>query len=165
MAAQTQAFGIQCNFFYFYFLGKAVVDLSSLPLQVLLHLNVWYFIVFWIAELLIYAYKGVILPFPNEGSTLALEIILMFLFAFIEAVRLFFGYKGNLAERKLALIFSIVLTIPVLFLALFLMLWQTYVLRIEFILCSILLVFCGLEFFISLATFFVFQRHESFVAR
>ena len=39
----------------------------------------------------------------------------------------FLGYKGNLAERKLALIFSIVLTIPVLLLTLFLMLWQTYV--------------------------------------
>ncbi|CAB4041222.1 transmembrane 216-like, partial [Paramuricea clavata] len=64
--------------------------LSSLPLQVLLHLNVWYYVVFWVAELLLYVYKGVILPYPNQGSTLALEIILLFLFALIEAVRLFF---------------------------------------------------------------------------
>ncbi|CAB4030219.1 transmembrane 216-like [Paramuricea clavata] len=71
------------------------------------------------------------------------------------------GYKGNLAERKVALIFSVILTVPVLLLVLFLMLWQTYVLRLEFILCCILLAFYGLEFFISLATFFVIQRHES----
>lgn len=145
--------------------GKVVEDLSSLPLQVLLHLNVWYFLVFWITELLVYIYKGIILPYPNQDGTLALEIILLLMFAIIESVRLFFGYKGNLAERKLAVVLSIFLTIPVLLLNLYLMLWQTYVLRLELILCSVLLVFFGLEFFISFATLFVIQRHESSLGR
>ena len=145
--------------------GKVVEDLSSLPLQVLLHLNVWYFLVFWITELLVYIYKGIILPYPNQDGTQALEIILLLMFATIESVRLFFGYKGNLAERKLAVVLSIFLTIPVLLLNLYLMLWQTYVLRLELILCSVLLVFFGLEFFIGFATLFVIQRHESSLGR
>ena len=55
---------------------KYVVDLSSLPLQILLHLNVFYFAVFWLVELALYVYKGIVLPFPDVGGTLALEVIL-----------------------------------------------------------------------------------------
>ena len=43
--------------------------------------------------------SAVILPYPNEGSALALEIMLLFLFALIEAVRLFFG-KACMIELK-----------------------------------------------------------------
>lgn len=39
----------------------------------------------------LFVIAGVILPYPNKGSTLVVEIILLFLFAVIEAVRLFFG--------------------------------------------------------------------------
>jgi len=41
------------------------------------------------------------------------------------------GYKGNLAERTMALVFSVVLGIPVLFIELFILLWQTYVLVVN----------------------------------
>ena len=37
---------------------KIVVDLSSLPLQIMLCLNVYFFMFYWVAELLLYVYKG-----------------------------------------------------------------------------------------------------------
>ena len=36
-------------------------------------------------------FAGSILPFPNQGGILALEIILLFLLAALEGLRLFFG--------------------------------------------------------------------------
>ncbi|XP_027056835.1 transmembrane protein 216-like [Pocillopora damicornis] len=38
--------------------GKTVMELSSLPLQIFLFLNIWYAMVFCVAELLLYVYKG-----------------------------------------------------------------------------------------------------------
>ncbi|KAJ7356247.1 hypothetical protein OS493_026002 [Desmophyllum pertusum] len=117
-----------------------------------LFLNIWYAIVFCVAELLLYVYKGTILPYPDMAKTLTIEIIIIFILAFIEGVRIF------LAERTMALVFSVVLGIPVLFIELFILLWQTYVLRIEAILVGIALVFLGLEIIFSIAAIFTFQR-------
>lgn len=141
--------------------GKTVVELSSLPLQIFLFLNIYYAITFCIAELLLYVYKGVLLPYPDTGVTLGIEIFVIFLLAFFEGVRLFLGYKGNLAERTLSLALSLVLGIPVLFIDLFILLWQTYVLRIEAILVGIALVFLGLEIIFSIAAIFTFKRHQT----
>eukprot|EP00112_Aurelia_sp_Birch-Aquarium-sp1_P007392 Seg1804.6 transcript_id=Seg1804.6/GoldUCD/mRNA.D3Y31 product="Transmembrane protein 216" protein_id=Seg1804.6/GoldUCD/D3Y31 len=142
---------------------KISIDLSSLPLQILMFLNVYYFIFFWFCELLVYIYKGSILPYPNQGGILALEIILLFLLAALESLRVFFGYKGNLAERKISLVYSIILSIPVIVALLYLILWQTYVLRIEIILCSLVLIFVGFEVILSGAMIWTLQRHESFI--
>ena len=38
-----------------------------------------------------FSFAGSILPFPNQGGILALEIILLFLLAALEGLRLFFG--------------------------------------------------------------------------
>ncbi|PFX27051.1 transmembrane protein 216-like [Stylophora pistillata] len=141
--------------------GKTVVELSSLPLQIFLFLNIWYVMVFCVAELLLYVYKGILLPYPDTAKTLTIEIIIIFLLAFIEGVRIFLGYKGNLAERTMALIFSVVLGIPVLFIDLFILLWQTYVLRIEVVLVSVALAFLGFEIIFSFAAIFTFKRHQT----
>ncbi|KAM7450683.1 hypothetical protein ABFA07_001677 [Porites harrisoni] len=141
--------------------GKTVVELSSLPLQIFLFLNIYYAIVFCVAELLLYIYKGTLLPYPDMGATLGIEIFIIFLLAFFEGVRIFLGYKGNLAERTLSLALSLVLGIPVLFIHLFILLWQTYVLRIEAVLVSIALVLLGLEMIFSIAAVFTFKRHQT----
>lgn len=141
--------------------GKTVEEHSSLPLQIFLFLNIWYAMVFCVAELLLYVYKGTILPYPDISTTLTIEIIIIFLLAFIEGVRIFLGYKGNLAEHTKALVFSLVLGIPVLFIELFILLWQTYVLRIEVILVGIGLAFLGLEFILSIAAILTFQRSQT----
>ncbi|XP_066265366.1 transmembrane protein 216-like [Branchiostoma lanceolatum] len=140
--------------------GRQTVILSSLPLQVLYYLNGWYFGFFWIAEALIFVYKGEVLPFPS--TNLASEIVLLFLLGIIEVIRLFFGSKGNLTERIISMVVSILLCLPVLFTVLFFLLWQTYVLRAEVILCAILLVFLGLELILGVAAMVSFARAETF---
>lgn len=95
------------------------------------------------------------------GVTLGIEIFIIFLLAFFEGVRIFLGYKGNLAEHTLSLVLSLVLGIPVLFIDLFVLLWQTYVLRIEAILVGIALVLLGLEMIFSVASILTFQRHKT----
>ncbi|XP_065676507.1 transmembrane protein 216-like isoform X1 [Hydra vulgaris] len=144
---------------------KLVVDLSSLPLQILLHLNVYFFGFYWICELLLYVYKGIILPYPDNGGTLTTEIVLLAFLGIIETFRIFFGYKGNLGERKQTLTWSVVLAIPILVSQFYLIFWQTYILRIEVILCGILLVMVILEVILSFACIWSFQRHESFIRR
>jgi len=144
---------------------RVVPDLSSLPLQILLHLNVYYIVFYWICELLMYIYKGVILPYPDLGGTLAIEIVLLFVISFIEGWRLYFGYKGNLAERKEALVWCIILALPMLLSQLYMILWQTYVLRVEVILCAVLFIMVVLEVVLSAATIWTFQRHAAFIHR
>ncbi|KAI8518990.1 transmembrane protein 216-like [Branchiostoma floridae] len=140
--------------------GRQTIILSSLPLQVLYYLNGWYFGFFWIAEALMFVYKGQVLPFPS--TNLASEIVLLFLLGIIEVIRLFFGSKGNLTERIISMVVSILLCLPVLFTVLFFLLWQTYVLRAEVILCAILLVFLGLELVLGVAAMVSFARAETF---
>ncbi|KXJ25820.1 Transmembrane protein 216 [Exaiptasia diaphana] len=103
--------------------------------------------------------SGTVLPYPSMAGTLAIEILLVLLLAFVEGVRLFFGYKGNLAEQSMALIVSIILGIPTLFIELFILLWQTYVLRLEVILVAIQLCLLTLEIILSIATMLTFQKN------
>ncbi|RDD45722.1 Transmembrane protein 216 [Trichoplax sp. H2] len=139
--------------------GKTNISLSSLPLQILLYLNLWYFGFFWIVELLMYIYKGSVLPYP--AGNLTAELILLFLMAAVESTRIFLGQKGNLTERKINLLVSIALSIPITFCLLFLLLWQTYVLRAELITCGIQLAFIAIEAVFSIIAVLTFQRYES----
>ena len=70
--------------------------------------------------------------------------------------------KGNLTERKKLMIFSFVLSLPVLACSLFFTLWQTYVLRIEMILCIVALIVHGLELVFGVLTTLNFIRFEHF---
>lgn len=129
--------------------------------MIFLFLNIYYAIIFCIAELLLYIYKGILLPYPDAGVTLGIEIFVIFLLAFFEGIRLFLGYKGNLAERILSLGLSLLLAIPVLFIDLFILLWQTYVLRLEAILVCLALVLLGIEVIFTIATMITFKRHQT----
>ncbi|XP_070536005.1 transmembrane protein 216-like isoform X1 [Ptychodera flava] len=123
--------------------GKTQEVLSSLPLQILFYLNGWYYVAFWVCEALIFIYKGNILPYPS--ANIISEWILLFLMGALEAIRLFLGKKGNLTERTISLLLSVVLSLAMIFCHIYLLIWQTYVLRAEVILNSIQLTFLGLE--------------------
>uniref|UniRef100_A0A8D3A2Y8 Transmembrane protein 216 n=1 Tax=Scophthalmus maximus TaxID=52904 RepID=A0A8D3A2Y8_SCOMX len=73
--------------------------LSSTPLQVLLYLNCWYFAAFYLAEILMFIYKGISLPYPSEN--LVLDVVLLLVFLGLEMLRIFYGWKGNLCESAL----------------------------------------------------------------
>ena len=54
---------------------------SSLPLQILLYLNQWYYIFWLIVEALVFVFKGQTLPFSS--GILAGEIILFIVLFFV----------------------------------------------------------------------------------
>lgn len=83
---------------------------SSLPLQILLYLNQWYYVFWLIIESLAFVFKGQTLPFAS--GVLAGEIILFIVLFLVDMLRIYFATKGNLTERNLGLIFSIIVTIP-----------------------------------------------------
>ncbi|TWW55421.1 Transmembrane protein 216 [Takifugu flavidus] len=132
--------------------------LTSTPLQVLLYLNQWFFAAFYLVEVLIFIYKGLLLPYPSDN--LVLDVVLMLLFLGLETLRIFYGWKGNLCERSLASCLSLFLLVPCVALAVYVLLLQTFVLRVEFILAAVLLVFYGLELVLGLVSLLAFSREH-----
>ena len=83
---------------------------SSLPLQVLLYLNQWYYIFWLIIEALSFVFKGQTLPFAS--GILAGEIILFLVLFLVDMFRIFFATKGNLTERNIGIVISLIMTLP-----------------------------------------------------
>lgn len=83
---------------------------SSLPLQVLLYLNQWYLVFWLIVEALCFVFKGQILPFARDvlGGEIALFIILFL----VDLFRIYFATKGNLTERNIGVLVSIIVSVP-----------------------------------------------------
>ncbi|XP_004770418.1 transmembrane protein 216 isoform X4 [Mustela putorius furo] len=86
---------------------------------------------------------------------------MLLLYLGIEVIRLFFGTKGNLCQRKMPLGISVALTFPSAMMASYYLLLQTYVLRLEAIMNSILLFFCGSELLLEVLTLTAFSRSWS----
>lgn len=99
--------------------------MASLPLQMLVYFNTWWFALYWLVEMLCFIYKGSV--FPYKAASLGAEIFLLFVFALIESIRLFLTSKGNLTERKIPLLSGLLLAIGTCVCYLFYLLWQTYV--------------------------------------
>lgn len=66
--------------------------------------------------------------------------------------------KGNLTERIVGVVISILLSIPAVLGALYLILWQTYVLRVDVILAAIQAAFIGLELVFGIVSMINFAR-------
>ncbi|KAK7803030.1 hypothetical protein U0070_010590, partial [Myodes glareolus] len=132
--------------------------LSSTPLEVLFFLNGWYYATYFLLELLIFLYKGLLLPYPT--ANLVLDVVMLLLYLGIEVIRLFFGTKGNLCQRKVPLGISVALTFPSAMMASYYLLLQTYVLRLEAIMNSILLFFCGSELLLEMLTLATFSSMD-----
>ena len=71
---------------------------------------------------------------------------------------LFVGQKGNLTERMISVVLSIGLSIASVFGAVYMLIWQTYVLRIEAVLAAIQIAFIGLEFIFGIISVVTFAR-------
>ncbi|XP_058502333.1 transmembrane protein 17B [Solea solea] len=69
--------------------------LSSLPLQMSLYFNMWFFPLWWISETVMFHLKYPFLP-DYYKFILVTVLLLMTLF---EAIRLYLGYTGNLQEK------------------------------------------------------------------
>ncbi|XP_037119031.1 transmembrane protein 216 [Syngnathus acus] len=132
--------------------------LSSTALQVLLYLNCWYFAAFFLADVLMFIYKGLLLPYPT--SNLILDVVLLVLFLGLEILRIFYGWKGNLCEHAVTTAVSLFLLLPCITLAVYFLLLQTFVLRLEFLLGLVLLCFYGLQFLLSVLALSSFARSK-----
>ncbi|XP_068181541.1 transmembrane protein 216 isoform X1 [Antennarius striatus] len=133
---------------------------SSVALQVLLLLNSVYFAAFYLAEILMFLYKGILLPYPSH--TLVLDVVLLLLFLGLETLRIFYGWRGNLCERSLASCVSLFLLGACASLAIYYLLLQTFVLRLEVVLSAVLLCFYSLEFLLGGFSVLAFSRSKVF---
>ncbi|XP_046385391.1 transmembrane protein 216-like isoform X1 [Ischnura elegans] len=116
---------------------------SSLMFEVLLYLNSFYFGMLALCELGLVAFKVANLPYPE--SALATDMTVLLLLFLVEALRITLGRNGNLTERNGPLLASLGLLIPSLLGVLHILLWQTYVLRLEVVLASLQLAIMACE--------------------
>ncbi|NXA11609.1 TMM80 protein, partial [Sapayoa aenigma] len=118
-------------------------QLSSLPLQILFYVNGIYYIFYFLATLAMIIYKSQVFSYPDDF--LAPDLAVLFLMAILEVPRLYLGCKGNLREEEAPLGLSLGLTVGSVVLSLYLLAWQTYVLRADVVLNALLLSAYGLE--------------------
>jgi transmembrane protein 216 len=116
---------------------------SSLIYEILLYLHSFYLSLFAFCEFWIGIFKAVNLPYPTV--TVISELLLLLFLSCTECIRILLGRNGNLTERSVVLLVSVGLTIPSICGVLYFLLWQTYVLRLEVVLCAIQLTLQGLE--------------------
>ncbi|XP_029438081.1 transmembrane protein 80 isoform X1 [Rhinatrema bivittatum] len=98
--------------------------------------------------------RGQVFSYPD--GNLALDLVLLFIMAILEAVRLYLGVKGNLTEEEVPLGISLVVTAGNVLLSVYFLVWETYVLRADIIINAVLLILYGLESildFFSIAAF------------
>ena len=108
---------------------------SSLPLQILLYFD-WYFWVFYgVFTIILLIYKSYELPYPNHVFLLEFFFLLIF-WAWL-MMKIFLGSKGNKTETYITTVFFTIVNIPSLIAFGFFFYFQTYVLVIEVILNGI----------------------------
>jgi len=128
--------------------------LSSTPLQILFMLNSYFLGFFILSEILLVVYKVETLVYPTRN--LSLDIILILFLLILEVMRIFIGSKGNLTEKAFTSIIAVILLFSNALIVFYLIFWQTYVLRIDTVLCACYFVFLGLQLLfgvISIASF------------
>jgi len=128
---------------------------SSLPYQLLLYLGSYYFGCYICVEILLLIYKSIILPYKT--LTLFSEFLLLLTMCVIETCRVMSGWKGNLTESKGSIGISLVLLVPAVLSSVYVLVFQSYVLRLEVILSSVYLTIQGFQFIFGLicvATFY-----------
>lgn len=113
---------------------------------------------FALCELGIFIFKLVHLPYPF--GTFVTECFMFVLLCLNETARVFMGHKGNLTERSYPVMISLILTIPSSIGVLYFLLWQTYVIRLEGVMCGIELTFLSLEIIFATVCIVSFYRHR-----
>jgi len=116
---------------------------SSVFFQILTFFNLWYLLIFTLAQVVLYIFKFFHLPYP--GSYATCDILILVFALILELLRIEIGRNGNLTERQVPIIACLVLTIPCVLATVYVLLWQTYILKIEVVLAIIMFVFQGLE--------------------
>ncbi|XP_072377688.1 transmembrane protein 216-like [Diabrotica undecimpunctata] len=114
----------------------------SLTFEVLLYLNSYYFGLFAICEICMISVKYFSFIGLDHYST---DFGVLIGVCFIEILRVLLASRGNLTERKWPVIVAILLTIPSVLGVVYLMMWQSEILRFEYVICGMQLGFCVAE--------------------
>ncbi|KAJ8956520.1 hypothetical protein NQ318_019239 [Aromia moschata] len=115
---------------------------TSLTFEVLLYLNSYYFGLFAVCEVGMNVVKYVNFNGLHHFTT---DFGVLMAVCVIELFRVILARRGNLTEKTWPVILAILLTIPSVLGVVYLMIWQSEVLRFEYIICTIQLGLCVLE--------------------
>ena len=129
---------------------------SSLPLQVMVYFNWHYIFFFFFLNICLFTYKSINFYYPPKY--LAWDLVTIFLYLFVESVRLLLVSKGNKTSTMAPLGISWALASPIIVLHAYYMSLQTYILRIDLVINSLALVFVGLETIGSVFVFLTFLQ-------
>ncbi|XP_041985141.1 transmembrane protein 216-like [Aricia agestis] len=116
---------------------------SSLAYEILLYLNSFYLGMFFVCEVAMGILKAINVSYPE--NSLMTEAGIFCAMCLVEVVRIFLGRRGNLASKKVPVFFSVLLTIPSAVGVCYFLIYQTYILRLEYIWCAVMLMFHALE--------------------
>ncbi|XP_012230991.1 transmembrane protein 216-like [Linepithema humile] len=130
---------------------------SSLTYEILMYLNSFYFGMFAVCEVGMGLFKAANLPSPGASTTLT-EFALLFFLMVTESGRIYLGRKGNMTERGQPIVIGIALTVPSSLATLYFLFWQSRVLKLEMILCSIQLVLLVSEVIIAIMCLIAIYR-------
>ncbi|CAL9697431.1 unnamed protein product [Knipowitschia caucasica] len=118
-------------------------DLSLACFQLVLRLNAGYFVLYFLFTLGLIIRKSLELSFPTHA--LALDLALLFLLALLQISLYFCGVKGSLTDSEPLSLSHLVLCGGSLVLAVYFLLWQTYVVWADLLLSSVLLLLLALS--------------------
>eukprot|EP00762_Andalucia_godoyi_P007047 ANDGO_07699.mRNA.1 hypothetical protein SDRG_06721 len=141
---------------------------SSLPFQMLLFCGAYFTVPYLIINLADLIYKGVLLPYPSSsssssgGDAYGWEIAFLFIYAFVESVRLLLGNMGNKLERIRPLIGFLVLSVGIIVANVYYMSLQIYVLQLDFVIGAIMLAVNCTQMLLCLVTMYSIKRVHSF---
>jgi hypothetical protein len=97
---------------------KAEKPGCSLPLQIILYVEMLYSMVYYLIEAFLYIFRGYYLAYPPQA--LSIELAGLFFFGVTQFLRIFIGNThkggiGNKTERADILMWSLILLVPTLF--------------------------------------------------
>ena len=104
-------------------------------------------VVFWLISFMVFCYKGYNLPYPSNAYEM--EFTYLFMYLLIEPPRLFLGSQGNKSVRAGPLWASMMLAGFILFMHVYYIVAQTFVLRVDYWMNIISLVFLSAQFLLS----------------
>uniref|UniRef100_A0A061S6C2 Transmembrane protein 216 n=1 Tax=Tetraselmis sp. GSL018 TaxID=582737 RepID=A0A061S6C2_9CHLO len=131
---------------------------TSVFLQVFIYFGGIFDAVWWLCELVLFVWKGIRLPYPTANFTL--EFIFLWLYLIIGPPRLHLSSRGNKSESKSMVLFGLILSLPLVALHIYYMLFQTFVLRLELLLNAASLFFIGMQVIFMLYCLFNFRSRR-----
>ncbi|CAO1390288.1 unnamed protein product [Diamesa hyperborea] len=133
---------------------------TSLTYEILMYLNSFYFGMFATCEIGMGTLKAVNLNYTQ--SELTQETLVLVFLCLLESVRIHLGKKGSLSDHGWQVIASVFLTIPCLLGVLFLLFEQSHILKLEYILCALMLILHITELLFAIMFVFTICRPPNY---